>query len=388
MFALLIFLLASFGFAATSLDDDRLPSAVPTFQGQEGKFQRNTVVTEPLRLEKTVDSTYTIGPGDYFEILTPKGFDVVQVSPEGNISIPSCGMVTVDKMKLSEAKDALKKLLSSKFDERYVEVQLVRTRKMAVSVLGAVQAPGRAAVEQQTRLNGVIALASGFMPMADKKAIKVIRNEGKDTLIVNYIDYENEGKSDANIMLENGDVVFVPYIQSDATISVETVASNVTVPYVEGRTLGEYLDKTPGAMDLKAKWVKVKKPSGEVDVYELTKARDLRLEPQSHIELWNKDPYIYVGGAVAAVGKALYTPGLHAIDYIGASGVTIITGSFRRVTRIRDGKCESIDPYKGEIQPGDYIEIPRSIYESVKDVTLFLASLLSVVATAIIISTY
>jgi hypothetical protein len=114
----------------------------------------------------------------------------------------------------------------------------------------------------------------------------------------------------------------------------------------------------------------------------------LRLEPQSHIELWNKDPYIYVGGAVAAVGKALYTPGLHAIDYIGASGVTIITGSFRRVSRIRNGKCESIDPYNGEIQPGDYIEIPRSIYESVKDVTLFLASLLSVVATAIIISTY
>ena len=95
-----------------------------------------------------------------------------------------------------------------------------------------------------------------------------------------------------------------------------------------------------------------------------------------------------MGGAVAAVGKALYTPGLHAIDYIGASGVNIITGSWRRVSRIRDGKCESIDPYKGEILPGDYIEIPRSIYESVKDVTLFLASLLSVVATAIIISTY
>jgi protein involved in polysaccharide export with SLBB domain len=257
---------------------------------------------------------------------------------------------------------------------------------MTVSVLGAVQAPGRATVEQQTRLSGVITLGGGFVGMADKKNIKVIR--GNDTLTVNYNEYESEGKGEVNLMLEGGDVIFVPYIKSDATISVETVAANVTVPYVEGRTLGEYLDKTPGAMDLKAKWVKIKKPSGTVDVYELTKARDLRLEPQSHIELWNKDPYIYVGGAVAAVGKALYTPGLHAIDYIGASGVTIITGSFRRVSRIRNGKCESIDPYNGEIQPGDYIEIPRSIYESVKDVTLFLASLLSVVATAIIISTY
>lgn len=378
--------MAAYGFAASADESMAMPTALPTFQGQESKFQRNTIATEPLKLETTVDSTYMVGLGDYFEILTPKGFDVVQVSPEGNISVPSCGMVMVDKMKLSEAKDAIKKLLSSKFDERYIQVQLVRPKKMTVSVLGAVQAPGRATVEQQTRLSGVITLGGGFVGMADKKNIKVIR--GNDTLTVNYNEYESEGKGEVNLMLEGGDVIFVPYIKSDATISVETVAANVTVPYVEGRTLGEYLDKTPGAMDLKAKWVKVKKPSGTVDVYELTKARDLRLEPQSHIELWNKDPYIYVGGAVAAVGKALYTPGLHAIDYIGASGVTIITGSFRRVSRIRNGKCESIDPYNGEIQPGDYIEIPRSIYESVKDVTLFLASLLSVVATAIIISTY
>jgi len=378
--------MAAYGFAASADESMAMPTALPTFQGQDSKFQRNTIATEPLKLETTVDSTYTVGLGDYFEILTPKGFDVVQVSPEGNISVPSCGMVMVDKMKLNEAKDAIKKLLSSKFDERYIQVQLVRPKKMTVSVLGAVQAPGRATVEQQTRLSGVITLGGGFVGMADKKNIKVIR--GNDTLTVNYNEYESEGKGEVNLMLEGGDVIFVPYIKSDATISVETVAANVTVPYVEGRTLGEYLDKTPGAMDLKAKWVKIKKPSGTVDVYELTKARDLRLEPQSHIELWNKDPYIYVGGAVAAVGKALYTPGLHAIDYIGASGVTIITGSFRRVSRIRNGKCESIDPYNGEIQPGDYIEIPRSIYESVKDVTLFLASLLSVVATAIIISTY
>ncbi|MBQ1823701.1 MAG: polysaccharide biosynthesis/export family protein [Fibrobacter sp.] len=387
MYAVLILLMAAFGFAA-SADDMSMPTALPTFQGQEGKFQRNNIVSEPLKLETTIDSTYIVGPGDYFEILTPKGFDVVQVSPEGNISVPSCGMVMVDKMTLNEAKDSLKKLLSSKFDERYVQVQLVRTKKMSVSVLGAIQAPGRATVEQQTRLNGVIALAGGFMPMADRKSIKVIRNEGKDTLVVNYIDYETEGKGDVNIVLEAGDVIFIPYIKSDATITVETPGSNSTVPYVEGRTLGEYLDRVPGVLEVKAKWVKVKKPSGTVDVYEVSKARDLRLEPQTHIELWNKDPYVYVGGAVAAVGKALYTPGLHAIDYIGASGVTIITGSWRRVSRIRDGKCESIDPYKGEILPGDYIEIPRSIYESVKDVTLFLASLLSVVATAIIISTY
>ena len=35
--------------------------------------------------------------------------------------------------------------------------------------------------------------------------------------------------------------------------------------------------------------------------------------------------------------------------------------------------------------PGDYIEIPKSHYESFKDFTLFLASLLTVVSSAFII---
>ena len=55
---------------------------------------------------------------------------------------------------------------------------------------------------------------------------------------------------------------------------------------------------------------------------------------------------------------------------------------------IRDGKSKWIDPYHDEILPGDYLEIPRTVYESVKDVVLFLASLLTVISTAIIIAHY
>ena len=71
MYAVLILLMAAFSFAA-SADDMSMPTALPTFQGQEGKFQRNNIVSEPLKLETTIDSTYIVGPGDYFEILTPK----------------------------------------------------------------------------------------------------------------------------------------------------------------------------------------------------------------------------------------------------------------------------------------------------------------------------
>jgi hypothetical protein len=51
------------------------------------------------------------------------------------------------------------------------------------------------------------------------------------------------------------------------------------------------------------------------------------------------------------------------------------------------GNRETIDvnATEDEILPGDYIEIPKSRYENFKDITLFLASLLTVVSSSLII---
>jgi hypothetical protein len=94
---------------------------------------------------------------------------------------------------------------------------------------------------------------------------------------------------------------------------------------------------------------------------------------------------VYVGGAVMAVGKVPYNPAMHAIDYVAASGVTIITGNFSRISVLRNGKEFSVDWAKDEIFPGDFIEIPRTYYEQTKDVTLFITSILSIVATTLTI---
>ncbi len=388
---LLLSFIASLAFAA----DGSISVSVPQFQSQESKYQRNSTVQEPINIEGTIDSTYRVGPGDYFEVLLPKGMDVVQVSPEGNVSIPGCGMVKVDSMPLYEAKGAILKLLLTKYDERYVQVQIVKMRKIHVSTLGAVVAPGFRTIDPQTRLSTMIGYVGGFMPLADKKSLKLIR--GGDTLMVDFTKYEMDGIDSINVSLQNNDIIYVPYSTSEQTITITSMHASETMAHVQGRTFGEYLDnmRTMGVGD--NKWAKVMYPDGKIGMYQITQVRDMvfapktkvelwQNEPKTKKELWQKDPLVYVGGAVAVVGRALYNPEYHAIDYIAASGVTIITGSWKRVSVIRDGKSFSIDPYHDEIMPGDYIEIPRSIYESVKDVTLFLASLLSVIATAIIIT--
>ena len=142
-------------------------------------------------MEGAIDSSYIVGPGDYFEILLPKGMDVVQVSPEGSVSVPGCGIVKVDSLPLSQAKAAIMGLLLTKYEERFVQVQIVKMRRVHVSVLGAVNAPGFRAIDPQTRLSTMIGYVNGFKPLADKKNMKLIRN--KDTLNIDFTKYEMDG---------------------------------------------------------------------------------------------------------------------------------------------------------------------------------------------------
>ena len=347
---------------------------------------RASMTQQNLFLEHTVDSNYVIGPGDFFEVLTPDGLDVVRVSPEGIVSLPGFGFVDVNGAPLFEAKKRIGDMLKTRFEERFFRIQLVQMRLLQVTILGAVSIPGRRAADPQSRLNFAFSNAGGLLPSADKRNIKLIR----DTLtyIIDYTQFER-GENDAmNITLETGDIIYVPFAKAESSISIESPEIRTSLPWVEGKTLGEYIHDAKITSEMNVKWARIKNPNGTTLVKELLPSYDLVPDPKTVIELWQDEPVVYVGGAVANMGKADFFPGLHAIDYIGASGVTIITGSWSRVTVIRDGKHFSVDPYKDEIKPGDYIEIPRSVYESVKDVTLFLASLLSVIATAIIITSY
>ena len=380
---LLIFFAALESFAGSEASGSMI---YPVFQDKTEPVQRHSITQEQVLLERAIDSTYIVGPGDFFELLSPKGLDVVQVSPEGTISVPDCGMVNVDRMTLKDAKIAIQQLMTLKYDERYVRVQIVRMRKMPITVLGAVVLPGRRSLDPQTRLSTALSIFGGLSTRADRS--KMLLYRGTDTLLVDYAQFEDNGVEAWNIMLESGDVLYVPYISSEGSITIKSPLSTMSIPCYSNKTLGELFDTFGSLKELNVKWINVKTPDGKVSTYDLATARDLRAVPQSEIELWEKEPFVYVGGAVATMGKAPYNPQYHAIDYIAASGVTIITGSWSRVTMIRDGKSKWIDPYHDEILPGDYLEIPRTVYESVKDVVLFLASLLTVISTAIIIAHY
>jgi len=345
----------------------------PTFYDEQLVKQRDMVVQNPINLENSIDSNYVIGPGDFFEILFPTGIEALQVSPEGTIAIQGCGLVDVNGIPLFEAKRRILDKLKNRYDQRYIGAHLVQLRKFLVNVQGAVSSPGQVAVSGQARVKSAIYAAGNFKPSANKDSVYIYRKG-------------NTIATTENILLQAGDIIEVPYKEWQQTINLIYAGKTTTVPYIPNHAIRGYTKDAGINIEDSYNGVSVKsQENGFVKWIGVNQIDSFSPEPSSDIEFHIQAPYVYIGGATATVGKVPYNPSMHAADYVAASGVTIITGDFSRVSVMRNGKRISVDWAKGEILPGDFIEIPRTAYELAKDVTYFIASLLGIAATTLTI---
>jgi protein involved in polysaccharide export with SLBB domain len=354
-----------------------LPSSIPTFYEEQVMRQREwAALLNPVNLESPVDSNYIVGPGDFFEILLPNGNEGLQVSPEGTVAINGYGLVEVGGLTLYEAKQRILEKLKNRYSQKFIGVHLVQLRRFAINVQGAVVKPGQVVVNGQARAREAIYLAGDFKHLANKDTIYIHRKG--DTIITTQ-----------NILLQVGDIIEVPYKEWRQTVNFIYAGKTVSLPYIPKQTIKEYLEDAGINLDQNFSEMSIRFPEDNYTRWvSFSQIDKIIPEPLNEITFHIKAPFVYVGGAVAAIGSVPYNPSMHPADYVAASGVTLITGEFYRISVLRDGKRISVDWAKGEILPGDFIEIPRTVYEQVKDVTLFITSLLSIVATIIIIGSY
>ena len=347
--------------------------SVPMFYDDQLVRQSNAITQTPVNLEGPVDSNYIIGPGDFFEILLPNAREILQVSPEGTIAIYDFGLIEVSGLKLFEAKQIILERMKNRYNKKYIGVHLVQLRRYVVNIQGAVWSPGQVVVSGQAKVKEAVYSAGNYKPTANKDSVYIYRKG--DTIATTE-----------NISLQAGDIIEIPYKEWRQTIDLVYAGRIETIPYIPNRTLKEYVREAGINMEKGYTQISIKKTEeGFTRWIGVEQIDRISPEPLDVIEFHIQAPFVYVGGAVAAVGKAPYNSSMRAADYVAASGVTIITGNFSRVSVLRDGKRVSIDWATGEILPGDFIEIPRTVYEQVKDVTYFVSSLLGIAATAITI---
>lgn len=367
--------------------DDGLFSSAVGGRRSGGPANRSAIALTPTYAEQAVDSAYVLGPGDFLDIMLEENYMSVQVYPDGSVAIEECGVVNVGGKTFAEAKEMILDLAAKRYKREFCFVQLAALKKFRVNAMGAVNMVGQHMVDAQTRLSFFIRQAGGFVANADADSILIFR--GKDTLCVNYRKMSAEGRFDQDVILEQGDNIYVPYVGMGENIAVIFPGIRTSAKYSPDRTVQDYFDLVEGGRlhNFGYKAVCIREPGQPARWISLAEMKDTKVAPNTEIEFSVQEMLVYVGGAVNFLGRYPYDPNWHAIDYAAAAGINTITGTWRqiRVWRGNEPEALTLSVTEDPILPGDYIEVPKSHYESFKDFTLFLASLLTVISSAFII---
>lgn len=158
-------------------------------------------------------NTYIIGPEDVLEISVWKNADLSQeetVRADGQVALKLIGEIPAAGMNIASLRQLITERYRDFVPEAEVKVSLKEMNSFKIYVLGRVSKPGEYRVKSQLTALQALALAGGFTPYANERAVKILRRKG-DVDVLYPFNYRDvlKGKA-ADIALEPGDRLMVP----------------------------------------------------------------------------------------------------------------------------------------------------------------------------------
>lgn len=167
-----------------------------------------------------------LAPGDGVEVSVEVDGNMevsshrAEINHQGLVTLPLVGDVKIGGMKLSAARDTIAKT----YGAYYVNPPVVMLSLLAggiegewgyVTVLGRVNQPGRVPLPSQSGINlsAAVQLAGGFAPSAKTGDIRISRTDELGLTTRISVDFEQIGRAgnaDADVLLTDGDIVYVP----------------------------------------------------------------------------------------------------------------------------------------------------------------------------------
>ncbi len=212
--------------------DDNKAEAAP--EGGIKVFGRDIFRNSNLTFEPSMNIAtpvnYRLGPGDQIviEVWGASEANITQkVSPDGYISIPDIGPVSVNGLTVQAASERIRGKLSKIYSgmassnvdlSTNVKVSLGQIRTIQVNIMGEVARPGTYALSSFSTVFHALYKAGGISQLGSLRNIKVIRG-GRTVATVDVYDYIINGRSHSDIRLQEGDVILAsPY---DALVLIQ-----------------------------------------------------------------------------------------------------------------------------------------------------------------------
>lgn len=158
-----------------------------------------------------VTAPYVIGPLDVLMIKVWNNANLTQaydVRSDGMLSMPLIGEVKADGLTVAELEAALAKRLEEFITNPEVNVQVAKVNSKRYFVYGEVLRQGEFPLVEATTVMDALANVGGFKDFANSKKIYVMR--GAQRFNFNYKDVSKGKNLQENILLQNGDRIYVP----------------------------------------------------------------------------------------------------------------------------------------------------------------------------------
>jgi polysaccharide export outer membrane protein len=157
---------------------------------------------------------YRVGAPDQLRITVlpePTIEAIVQVRPDGMISVPLIGEVAAAGRTIPEISSEIEERIARYKRGPVVDVALVAAASTDITVLGEVAGPSTFPLVRETRVLDAIGQVGGLTNFGWSSRIRVIRErDGKaEVLRVDFSEIRN-GDMTSNVILEPGDFIYVP----------------------------------------------------------------------------------------------------------------------------------------------------------------------------------
>lgn len=192
---------------------------------------------------------YRIGGGDTMEISVwgnPELSTSATVRPDGMISIPALGDVKAEGMTPMELTEVIKKDLGKLVKAPIVTVMVTGMSSYRVYVIGRGTNAGTTVLNRETTLLKLLSNI-GALDNADLESAYLVRDNKKIKENFEVLIYKGDYKQD--IVLESGDIIFIPDNFEKRISIVGAVMRPTTMDYRDGLTLLDVILSVGGFTD-------------------------------------------------------------------------------------------------------------------------------------------
>lgn len=191
---------------------------------------------------------YIMTPGDQLQIYVLGHPDISStranndsaytVRPDGKLNFPLVGEIDINGLTVYEFTNLLTKELSEYIVNPKITVNVAKLGTTRVFVMGEVSKQGMHELTKSHRVMDALGAAGGFTQKAAKKDIYLVRNlgkEGENVQKLNILNYMRKGDMSQNVVLQEGDCLYLTSNRKVTLLDVALFASRVLDTWDDGK---------------------------------------------------------------------------------------------------------------------------------------------------------